>query len=82
MVGESQRAVADAAGDADELHICVVVAYINLYLLDGSGAEKAGGSHGKDFFAAGSKAGGNSHQILLGDTYLDKLLRKGIGKFR
>ena len=74
MMRHAERAVADAARDADEFHIRMRVRDIDFRLLHGTRREEARGRHGKRPLAARGEAGADADEILLGDADFDELL--------
>ena len=76
MVGSAQRAVAHAAGHADDLHIRVGVGHVHLHLLGGAGGIEAGGAADEGNQARAGQTRRDAHRVLLGDAALHELLRQ------
>ena len=76
VVAHAEGAVADAAGNADELDVGPGVGHVDLALLIASGGKEAGRGSRERLFAGGSKSCGNADQVLLSDADLDRLLRE------
>ena len=74
-MAHAQRAVADAAADADQLDIGVGVSAVHLGLLVASGRNKACRRESERFLANLGQPCSDTDQVLLGDTGLDGLFR-------
>ena len=74
VVAHTQGAVGHAARDADELDVGVGVRNVDLALLIRTRGHKGRGRGGPGLLAARSHAGGDAHQVLLGDADLNGLL--------
>ena len=75
MVAHAERAVGDAARDADELDVGVGVRHVDLGLLVGARGHERRGARGPRLLAARGHAGRDANEVLLGDADLDGLLR-------
>ena len=80
MMAHSQRSVADASADTDQLHICVGISNVHLCLLIASCGKKAGRRNCICFFAALCQSCSNAYQILLCNSCFHKLFRISICK--
>ena len=74
VVAHAQGAVGHAARDADELDVGVGVRDVDLALLIRARGHKGRRRGGPGLLAARSHAGGDAHQVLLGNADLDGLL--------
>ena len=74
MVAHTQGAVGHAARNADELDVGIGIRNVDLALLIRTRGHKGRRRGGPGLLAARSHAGGNAHQVLLGDADLDGLL--------
>ena len=73
-MAHTQGSVGNAAGDADELDVGVGVRDIDLALLIRARGHKGRRRGGPGLLAARSHAGGDAHQVLLGNADLNGLL--------
>ena len=74
VVAHTQGAVGHAARDADELDVGVGVRNVDLALLIRTRGHKGRRRGGPGLLAARSHAGGDAHQVLLGNADLNGLL--------
>ena len=74
VMAHAQGAVGHAARDADELDVGVGVRDVDLALLIRARGHKGRRRGGPGLLSARSHAGGDAHQVLLGNAYLDGLL--------
>ena len=74
VMAHAQSAVGHAARNADELDVGVGVRDVDLALLIRARGHKGRRRGGPGLLAARSHAGGDTHQVLLGDADLDGLL--------
>ena len=82
MVAHPQRAVTDAAADANKLDIGVGIGAVHLGLLITAGGEKAGRGSRVGLLAALSEPRRDAYEILLGDARLHELPREFLGEGR
>ena len=75
VVAHAQGAVGHAARDTDELDVGVGVRNVDLALLIRTRGHKGRRRGGPGLLAARSHAGGDAHQVLLGNADLNGLLR-------
>ena len=74
VMAHAQGAVGHAARDADELDVGIGVRDVDLALLIRARGHKGRRRGGPGLLAARSHAGGDAHQVLLGNADLDGLL--------
>ena len=76
----TERAVTHARTDAHQFHGPIRIGNIVLDLLQGPRGQKAGRRDGKHLLAERCQAGGNAHQVLLGNADLYDLRRQRLAE--
>src|ERR1700731_2090821 len=74
MVSASERPVTDSGAYADHFDWSIRVANVILNLFQSSRGQKASWRNREHLFPCRRQTGGNTHQVLFGDSDLDDLL--------